>query len=237
MRVKGKVETISTANRRGLLYASPGEGARTLLVTCCGDELADMLPDMAATLEPMVSKAISPFALASIPDIDWDRDYTPWPSIELQGRDMAGGADRFIAETQAPLLESAEIALGNVERAGVIGYSLGGLFALYAASLADAPFECAASVSGALWYERFVDYAASAPFPRLKRAYVSLGRKEAKVNRGPMARNAEAIEAIYALLAARLGGDNAAFEWNNGNHFFEVPQRVAKAIAYLCKLN
>ena len=235
--MKGKVETISTANRRGLLYASPGEGARTLLVTCCGDELADMLPDMAAMLEPMVGKTISPFALASIPDIDWDRDYTPWPSIELQGRDMAGGADRLIAETQAPLLACAEIALGNVERAGIIGYSLGGLFALYAASLADAPFECAASVSGALWYERFVDYAASAPFPRLKRAYVSLGRKEAKVNRGPMARNAEAIEAIYALLAARLGEDNAAFEWNNGNHFFEVPQRVAKAIVYLCKLN
>ena len=44
--------------------------------------------------------------------------------------------------------ESAEMALGNVERAGIIGYSLGGLFALYAASLADAPFECAASVSG-----------------------------------------------------------------------------------------
>ena len=51
-----------------------------------------------------------------------------------------------------------------------------------------------------------------------------------------MARNQAASEALLALFRARLGGENAAFEWNNGNHFFEVPQRIAKGIAYLCKL-
>ena len=70
MRVKGKVETISAANRRGLLYASPGEGARTLLVTCCGDELEAMLPDMERALTPQIGKTLSPFALASLPAVE-----------------------------------------------------------------------------------------------------------------------------------------------------------------------
>ncbi|MBQ8954152.1 MAG: hypothetical protein IJ048_08555, partial [Clostridia bacterium] len=106
----------------------------------------------------------------------------------------------------------------------------------YAASRAGAPFEGAASVSGALWYEGFVDYVTKAPFPKLRRAYVSLGLKEAKTSRGAMGRGKAAAEAVYGELAARLGPENAAFEWNNGNHFFEVPQRIAKAIEYLCKL-
>ena len=235
-RRKGKIESVDAGNRRGLVYTSPGEGKRALLAVCCGDELEAMLPDMAERLEPMIGKAISPFALASIADVDWDADYSPWPSNELPGRAMAGDADALLKVIEGPLLTAARERLGDVASLGILGYSLGGLFALYAASRADSPFEYAASVSGALWYEGFVEYAADAPFPRLRRAYVSLGRREAKAARGPMGRSAAASETVYGMLSARLGADNVAFEWNNGNHFFEVPQRVAKSVAYLCGL-
>ncbi|MBR3504676.1 MAG: hypothetical protein IKO07_10625 [Clostridia bacterium] len=234
--MKGTCETLRVGGRRGVLYLSPGGGVRALLVACCGDRLEDMLPEIERFLAPRMEADVSPFALASLPDADWDADYTPWPSTELNGREMAGRADALLDATQGPLLSAALDRLGGAARVGILGYSLGGLFALYAASKPDSPFDCAASVSGALWYERFADYAAQAPFPRLMRAYVSLGLKEAKTSRGPMGRNKAASEAIHALLAARLGDENAAFEWNNGNHFFEVPQRIGKAIAYLCKL-
>ena len=235
--MKGTCEALRVGGRRGLLYLSPGEGARALLVVCCGDQLEEMLPDLERFLAPQIGKTISPFALASLPDADWDADYTPWPSAELNGREMAGRADARLDGTQGPLLQAALGRLGGAARLGILGYSLGGLFALYAASRPDSPFDCAASVSGALWYERFADYAAQAPFPRLRRAYVSLGLKEAKTTRPPMGRNKAASEAVCAMLAARLGAENTAFEWNNGNHFFEVPQRIGKAIMYLCKLN
>ena len=232
--MKGTVEPVVAAGRRGVLYISPGEGKRALLIACCGGEFEAMLPDIAARLEPAVGKTISPFALASLTDVDWDADYSPWPSNELPGRAMTGGADALLEVIEGPLLEAVRERPGGFDAPGILGYSLGGLFALYAASRPDSPFERAASVSGALWYEGFVDYAAAAPFPRLKRAYVSLGRREAKAARGPMGRSAAASEAVFSLLEARLGADSAAFEWNNGNHFFEVPQRVAKSIAYLC---
>ena len=234
--MKGSIEELTVGARRGLVYVSPGEGERALLVTCCGDELEAMLPAIEAVLAPKIGRSVRPFALASLPEVDWDADYTPWPSDELNGRHMAGHADALLDETQGPLLEAARVRLGGVAQTGVLGYSLGGLFALYAASREGAPFDCAASVSGALWYEGFVDYAAQAAFPKLTRAYVSLGLKEAKTSRGPMGRGKAAAEAVHSLLAVRLGPENAAFEWNNGNHFFEVPQRVAKAIEYLCKL-
>ena len=234
--MKGTCEALRVDGRQGILYLSPGEGERALIVACCGGELEAMLPDIERSLAPQIGKTTAPFALASLPEVDWDADYTPWPSVELNGREMAGRADALLDATQGPLLDAAGERIGGARRLGILGYSLGGLFALYAASKADSPFDCAASVSGALWYERFVDYAASAPFPKLTRAYVSLGLKEAKTTRGPMGRNKAASEAIHALLAARLGEEYAAFEWNNGNHFFEVPQRIGKAIAYLCKL-
>ena len=234
--MKGTCEALRVDGRQGILYLSPGEGPRALIVACCGEELEAMLPDLERFLGPQIGKTLSSFALASLPEVDWDADYTPWPSSELNGREMAGRADALLDATQGPLLSAALDRLGGAARLGILGYSLGGLFALYAASRADSPFDCAASVSGALWYERFADYAATAPFPKLTRAYVSLGLKEAKTTRGPMGRNKAASEAIRATLAQRLGEDNAAFEWNNGNHFFEVPQRVGKAIAFLCKL-
>ncbi|MBQ8953236.1 MAG: hypothetical protein IJ048_03905, partial [Clostridia bacterium] len=91
--MKGRIEELTVGARRGILYASPGEGERALLVACCGDELEDMLPEIEAKLAPKVGKTLRPFALASLPDVDWDADYTPWPSSELSGREMAGHAD------------------------------------------------------------------------------------------------------------------------------------------------
>ena len=91
--MKGKTERLRAAGREGLMYVSPGSGGRVLLAACCGDRLEEMLPDMAGQLEPMIGTALRPFALVSGPDVDWDADYTPWPSSELPGRAMAGRAD------------------------------------------------------------------------------------------------------------------------------------------------
>ena len=51
-----------------------------------------------------------------------------------------------------------------------------------------------------------------------------------------MGRVSTATQRIAGALAARLDNENVLFEWNNGGHFFEIPQRLGRAITWLCKL-
>ena len=208
-----------------------GKHPRTLLFLCCGPEPEELLEALR-----LLCPALDTAALVFPKGVEWDRDYAPWPSDELHGRPIGGGGAALYRETVDVLLPAVKARFDRVEHTGVIGYSLGGLFALYAASQSDSPFDCAASVSGALWYEGFEDYAANAPFPQLSRAYLSLGRKEAGRGRGPMGRVSTATERVADTLSARLGDENVCFEWNNGGHFFEIPQRLSSAIRWMCKL-
>ena len=208
-----------------------GEKPRKLLFLCCGPDPEELL----GSLQP-ICPALDRIVLAFPQNVDWDRDYAPWPSEELRGRPIGGGGMALYRSMVDELLPALKARFSEIESIGVVGYSLGGLFALYAASQCDSPFDCAASVSGALWYEDFEDYVASASFRHLSQAYISLGRREAGRGRGPMGRVSVATEHITHHLAECLGDDNVTFEWNNGGHFYEIPQRMNKAIMWLCKL-
>ena len=83
-------------------------------------------------------------ALIAIDGIDWNRDLSPWPAEKSfrGGEDFGGGAPEFlkrfiqlIEETEAHILREPEYSILNktVHRA-VAGYSLAGLFALFAIS-------------------------------------------------------------------------------------------------------
>ena len=223
------IESVDIAGRTCGVMA--GKHPRTLLFLCCGPEPEELLE----ALRPRCP-ALDTAALVFPKGVEWDRDYAPWPSDELHGRPIGGGGAALYREMVDVLLPAVKARFDGLEHVGVVGYSLGGLFALYAASQSDSPFDRAASVSGALWYEGFEDYAANAPFPQLSRAYLSLGRREAGRGRGPMGRVSTATERVAGTLSARLGDENVCFEWNNGGHFFEIPQRLGRAITWVCKL-
>lgn len=223
------IESVDIAGRT--CGVTTGKRPRTLLFLCCGPEPEELLE----ALRPRCP-ALDTAALVFPKGVEWDRDYAPWPSDELHGRPIGGGGAALYREMVDVLLPAVKARFDGLEHVGVIGYSLGGLFALYAASQSDSPFDSAVSVSGALWYEGFENYAASAPFPRLSRAYLSLGRKEAGHGRGPMGRVSTATERVAGTLSARLGEENVCFEWNNGGHFYEIPQRISRAITWMCKL-
>lgn len=223
------IESVDIAGRTCGVMA--GKHPRTLLFLCCGPEPEELLE----ALRPLCP-ALNEAALVFPKGVGWDRDYAPWPSDELHGRPIGGGGAALYREMVDVLLPAVKARFDGLEHVGVVGYSLGGLFALYAASQSDSLFDRAASVSGALWYEGFADYAADAPFPRLSRAYLSLGRREAGRGRGPMGRVSTATERVAGTLSARLGEENVCFEWNNGGHFYEIPQRLGRAITWMCKL-
>ena len=111
--------------------------------------------------------------VASVPVADWGDALTPWPAPALRPgeKDFGGCADR----TLALLADALDQAPGPH---AVCGYSLGGLFALYA-FVREPRLAACACLSGSVWYERWVDWLReNAPDCDGRYAYFSVGKKE-----------------------------------------------------------
>ena len=176
----------------------------------------------------------SPFTLASVSGIKWNDEMTPWPSPPVSSWDTpySGLADKYLTQLEETIIPEIISRLGaEPEYIAAAGYSLGGLFALYALFRTDI-FSRAASISGSLWYPGFADFAEANELkcsPSL--IYVSLGDREAKKG-SPMMRSVqEKTESIVA--AFRQKGLNVIFEMNPGSHFSQPEMRTAKAIRAL----
>lgn len=108
------------------------------------------------------------------------------------------------------------------------GYSLAGLFSFWSAYQTDV-FEAVCAVSPSVWFPGWCDYQKIRE-PKAKHIYLSLGKKESKTRNILMAPVAQCMEESFTVLQSQ--GVNAVLEWNNGNHYFEVPQRKAKGYAW-----
>ena len=99
-------------------------------------------------------------ALAAISGVDWNRELSPWPApgVFRGGEDFGGEGPAFLDMLTRQIVPSVESQLGfaPVSRA-IAGYSLAGLFALWSVFQTDV-FDRAASVSGSLWFDGFMDY-------------------------------------------------------------------------------
>lgn len=170
-------------------------------------------------------------ALIALTGVDWNGALSPWPAPRAfrGGSDFTGGGADFLVRLIASI-PAAEAALPCPPRCrGDDGYSLAGLFALYAAASCDA-FDCAASMSGSLWYDHFSDFLDAHP-PRLRFAYLSLGDRERRARDPRLAAVGEKTEQAAALL--RSQGIPVQFDTNPGGHFQDVPGRIARGLAAL----
>ena len=119
---------------------------------------------------------------------------------------------------------------GNPEKEYVIGgYSMGGLFALWACCQTDR-FVGAAAVSPSVWFPGFAEYAASRRL-MAKHIYLSLGDREEKTRNPIMATVGSRIRELYEQLCAQ--GISCCLEWNKGNHFTDPDRRTAKGFAWI----
>lgn len=174
------------------------------------------------------------FALIAIDGIDWNRDLTPWyhEKVFAKGEAFAGKADDYLAVLTDKLIPAAEqeFALDLYKRY-LVGYSLGGLFALYAIYHTTI-FDGIGSISGSLWYDGFTDYVDSHTIKRNpEKIYFSLGDKEASSARGIM----QTVSVRTAKLEEKYRNDGirTVLEMNEGNHFNKVPERISKGIKWL----
>ena len=175
-----------------------------------------------------------PFTLAVISNLYWNHDMAPWdnPAAFKGGEPFTGGADnhlRLLVEEILPRTEKDLI--GTPVWRGIVGYSLAGLFALYAIYRTDI-FSRVGSISGSLWFPGWKEYVLThEPKRPPDYAYFSLGDKESKT-RNPILRSVQQdTEEIYDFYRAM--GVDAVFQLNPGNHNHHAAERTAAGIAWL----
>lgn len=175
------------------------------------------------------------FALVFVQDLNWNDDTTPWPAKGVfGGGDFGGKADEYLPILIEEIIPEAEGQLGlNSPQRGIAGYSLGGLLAVYSLFRSNT-FSLAASVSGSLWYDGFVDFVKdNLDDMKAERLYFSLGDREKKTRNPRMAAVEQATEEISTMFSE--GCPHVKFELNPGNHFMDAGKRLAAGINYILK--
>ena len=175
-----------------------------------------------------------PFTLVAISDLNWNRDLVPWdsPAAFKKGEPFTGGADDYLRLLVEEVIPRAEKELaGPPAWRGIAGYSLAGLFALYAIYQTDV-FSRVGCMSGSLWFPGFKEHIFShEPKRRPDCIYFSLGDKEAKT-RNPVLKtvqeNTEEIQTFY-----QNKGIDTVFRLNPGNHFVQGIERTTAGIQWL----
>ena len=171
------------------------------------------------------------FSLLSVGGLDWNRDMSPWECAPVMAQDegYAGGADSYLSLLLEEILpEGLKRLPESPSWTGIAGYSLAGLFALYALYRTDT-FARAASMSGSLWFPGFGDFVRSHDMKRApEKLYLSLGDKEAKTRNPYLKTVQENTEAAVQLYRDR--GLDVTWELNPGNHFRDAEKRSAKGI-------
>ena len=198
-------------------YGDPAS-ERVLLQPVDDHDLAGIENEVAA-----IRKGTADFRLITIRVNDWNRDLSPWSAPPVFGNEPFGdGASAFL---------NALLPLCTDKRKTCYlgGYSLAGLFALWAAYETDAFFGIAAA-SPSVWFPGFKDFMQTHEI-RTKRVYLSLGDREERTRNPVMATVGTRIREAYDLL--RSHGTDCTLEWNPGNHFKDPDLRTARAFLWV----
>ena len=167
-----------------------------------------------------------------ISGLDWESDLTPWKAPGLKGGEFAGKAQSFLDILTADLMVNVESSLriNRVQRF-FCGVSLSGLFGIWASWKKDI-FEGVASVSGSLWDDGCAEWISeNRPYP--EKFYLSIGEKEKEAKNPRLASIDEVTKHFYGLL--NTVGKDVCFEYNEGNHFGPLIDRIEKAITNILR--
>lgn len=177
-------------------------------------------------LESMADSHEANFVVIS--GVNWEEDLTPWKAPGLKGGEFGGKARYFLDMLKADLFFNLEASMRIVKpERSILGVSLSGLFAVWA-SLSMPLFSAVGSVSGSLWYDGFLEWMKEHTDTVTERYYFSLGNKEKDGKNKRLASVEEAtLEAVDLLKSV---GKEVNFEYNEGNHFGPLIERIEKAI-------
>lgn len=198
--------------------------------------------DLAEGLKALSEKhAVS---IVVIPGVNWNDNLTPWPAegVFKKAKPFGGQASSFLDKLTREIIPETEKRLGVVDAARtLLGVSLSGLFAVWAAFKTDA-FSNIISISGSLWYDGFVDWMKeNTPSPQIKKVCMLLGEKEKHAKDKRMATEKERTVAVAHVLNLKT---NAAvpFKWSKkpASHLYcpgrRMPLRNEKIVILAANL-
>ena len=162
------------------------------------------------------------FRLIAVEVDNWNFDLSPWRAPAVFGNETFGnGAENTLANVTKLCEDKSKTYL-------IGGYSLAGLFAIWAAYQTDL-FKSVAAASSSVWFPGFLDYMKGHEI-QSRNVYLSLGDKEEKTRNQVMATVGERIQESYRWLSDQ--GITCSLEWNEGNHFKDADIRTAKAFSW-----
>lgn len=165
------------------------------------------------------------FRLLAFKVDDWNKDLSPWNAPAVFGKaDFREGA----ADTLGEIMKFCE---DRTRTYYIGGYSLAGLFALWAGYQIDL-FQGIAAASPSMWFPGFIDYMKEHKLTS-RHVYLSLGDREEKARNPVMATVGDRIREAYSHLTEQ--NIDSILEWNEGNHFKDADLRTAKAFSWVMK--
>lgn len=169
------------------------------------------------------------FRLIAVTVDSWNDDLSPWSAPAVYGKEDFGGRASAVLDEILEYVSSMGLPADESVKCCIGGYSLAGLFALWAAYQTDI-FSGVAAASPSVWYPGFTGYMREHDI-RSGHVYLSLGDAEPRTRHPVMSTVGDRIREAHDLLD--LAGVDCTLEWNQGNHFAEPDVRVAKAFAWL----
>ena len=174
-----------------------------------------------------------PFTLVAISDLEWNHDMVPWdgPSAFKNAEPCTGGADDYLRLLTEEIIPTAEKGIAGVPCwRGIAGYSLAGLFALYAIYQTDL-FSRVGSISGSLWFPGMKEYIFShEPTCWPGCMYFSLGDKESKTRNQVLRNVRQNTDEIHAFYRGK--GIDTTFQLNPGNHYNQAVERTVDGLCW-----
>ncbi len=158
--------------------------------------------------------------LVMIYPYDWNYCMTPWKYHD-KNMGKTGGGEEFLSWFISEIYDE------KYQRQYIGGYSLGGLFALFAACEKEL-FDGVMSVSGSLWYPGALEYFNEKSIgKRIGKIYMSLGDKESltkNAEREKVGFNTEKLAEVFGRTK------EVFFEYNRGGHFTDISERIVKSV-------
>ena len=204
--------------------------AKTQLVQLTGGDEEGSLSSEFGKIRELSGR--SELGLTAVLVEDWNRDLSPWEAPPVFGSEgFGGGAQDTLDAVLENIVPQIRTQAGAEAKLLLGGYSLAGLFAVWAACRTDV-FYGAASASGSLWFPGFLDFMKGHSL-QVEAVYLSLGDKEEKTRNPVMRTVGDCVREAHAYLSEN--GMRTVLEWNPGNHFKEPDLRMAKGFAWLIK--
>lgn len=213
--------------RSCLLYASPNPALLLIQVTARHER-----PTIDAEVAQIAACSPVGVVFAAVELTDWVGQLMPWAddAVMRHATEPPRAADTlsYITNGLLPWLRSHYGPLPCV----LGGYSLGGLFALWA-SYQSADFCGVAAASPSVWIKGWTAYTHQHTL-HARHVYLSLGDREEHARNQRMAAVGPCIRDQYQWLSRQMDGGRVVLEWNPGGHFGHEADRTARAFAWIC---